>query len=97
MDKTTARKTVLVSTGLLLAISIYREKSQPVGFSYFKRLWGVGVISMMLSVTADFAPQVAGPFAALLVLGSLTTGGDKAIQNALATVSTKAPAQGGSK
>jgi hypothetical protein len=76
---------VLVSAFLLAAIAVYRHKN--VGGDTFKALWGVGVVSMVLSVIADFAPTIAGPFAVLTVLGAMTTGGDALIQNALGKVS----------
>lgn len=91
IDKVQARKMVLVSAFLLAAISIYRDRSKP--GDAFRSLWGVGVISLVLSIVADFAPTLAGPFAGLVVLGSLTNGGDKLIQNALGKAAAT-PAQG---
>ncbi len=32
-----------------------------------KSLWAIGVITLGLSMLADFAPQVAGPFAVLML------------------------------
>lgn len=85
-DKSGARKAVLVSAIALLLIALYRDsrpdaKEGPGGL--FRRLWGVSVLSMFLALMADFAPSVAGPFAVLTVLGSLTAGGDQAINNLL--------------
>ena len=77
-----ARKMVLVSMVLLVAIAVFRS-SHGEGGSLYRRVWGTGVLSMMLSLAADFVPTVAGPFAVLVVLGSLTNGGDAAIQNLL--------------
>lgn len=79
-DATSAKRTVLVSMFLLAAIAVYRGRSAG---QEFNALWGVGVVSLILSIAADFAPTVAGPFAILVVLGSLTSGGDKLIQSAL--------------
>lgn len=87
-----ARKLVLVSMGGLLLIAAYRQaKGEDTG-SVYKRLWGVGVLSVMLSVLADFAPTIAGPFALLTLLGSFSAGGDKAIQNLLGALGKPAPA-----
>lgn len=86
-DAVAARRTVLVSAFLLSAIAVYRNRSA--GDS-FHALWGVGVVSMALSLLADFAPSIAGPFAALVVLGSLTEKGNNIIASALG----KAAAQG---
>lgn len=71
--KVQARKMVLVSAFLLAAIAVYRDRSRG-GGDTFRALWGVGVVSFALSLLADFAPTVAGPFAALAVLGSLASG-----------------------
>lgn len=86
-SKVQARKMVLVSAFLLAAIAIYRDRGgKGATQDTFRALWGVGVVSLVLSITADFAPRVAGPFAALAVLGSLTNGGDRLIQSALSSV-----------
>lgn len=76
---------VLVSAFLLAAIAVYRDRQSGAG-NTFHALWGVGVVSLVLSIVADFAPTVAGPFAALTVLGSMTSGGDKLISSALSRV-----------
>jgi hypothetical protein len=74
---------VLVGTFALLAINIYRGRKGETDIATYKRLWGTGVVGLMLSVLADFAPQIAGPFAVLIVLGSLTKNGDAVFTNAL--------------
>ena len=89
--KAQARKMVLVSMFLLGVIAVYREKSPGGSGSLYKRLWGLGVIGVVLSLAADFVPTIAGPFAVLMVLGSITSGGDKAIQNVLSSASSKIP------
>lgn len=78
----------------LLVIAFYRAKTPEQDVNLFKRIWGVGVIGFILSTLADFVPGIAGPFALLALLGSLTNGGDKAIQNFLGGVSSKLPAAG---
>lgn len=96
MNKVQARKLVLVSAFLLAAIAVYRDRQTEGAGGTFKALWGVGVVSFVLSLVADFAPGIAGPFAGLVVLGSLTSGGDKLIQNALGRVgSTGSTTPGG--
>lgn len=87
-DKAGARKAVLLSAGALLLIAVYRDRQGSDNVNLFKRVWGVSVMALMLAVLADFAPGVAGPFAVLTVLGSLTHGGDAAIQNLLGGLST---------
>jgi hypothetical protein len=85
-SKVQARKMVLVSAFLLAVIAVYRDRKSGAGDT-FHALWGVGVLSWLLSLAADFAPTVAGPFAVLTVLGSMTNGGDQLIQKALGKVS----------
>lgn len=90
-----ARKLVLVSMLGLLAIAFYRARNPEADVNLYRRLWGVGVLGVMLSIVADFAPQVGGPFALLVLLGSLTNGGDRALQNALGNVGRRLPAGAG--
>jgi hypothetical protein len=87
-DKVQARKMVLVSAFLLAGIAVYRDRSSGASDT-FHALWGVGVVALLLSILADFAPTIAGPFAALTVLGSLTSGGTSIIDKLLGTVSSK--------
>lgn len=84
MTPTKSKQVVLVSMLALMAISVYRQKGDP--GTLYKRVWGTGVLGVMLSLMADFIPDVAGPFAGLVVLGALTNGGDKAINNLLGGV-----------
>lgn len=91
-DKVQARKMVLVSAFLLAAVAVYKDRKQGTSDT-FKALWGVGVLSMLLSILADFAPTIAGPFAVLTVLGSLTAGGSSIIDKLLGTVSAKPAAK----
>ena len=81
MSAVAAKKMVLVSVLGLLIVATYKGKSGKVPTS--TRLWGTGWLAVMLGVTADFAPQVAGPFALLILAGSLTQGGDQAFINLL--------------
>lgn len=83
MSPQASKQTVLVSMVALIAIAAYRDKGSP----SYKRVWGVGVLGVMLSIMSDFAPAIAGPFAVLTVLGSLTNGGTQAIDNLLGGVS----------
>lgn len=84
-----ARRWVLVSMVALLGMAAYKgatgKGAGDVGLA--RRLWGVGMLGLILTAAADFVPQLAGPFAVLVVLGYATTGGDKAIENVLGKVS----------
>lgn len=71
-DKVQARKMVLVSALLLAAIAVYKDRKRGAGDT-FHALWGVAVLSLLLSLLADFAPTIAGPFAVLTVLGGLAS------------------------
>jgi hypothetical protein len=77
---------VLVSIVLLLGMGVYKS-AKPGDVGMAKRLWGVGMLGLILSFAADFVPTLAGPFALLIVMGYATDGGDKAIGNVLGKVS----------
>ena len=77
----TARKLVLLSVMGLLIIATYKGRTGKVPTS--TRLWGTGWLAIMLGVAADVAPQVAGPFALLILAGSITSGGDKVLTDLL--------------
>lgn len=63
MTQSTARRVVLVSLGIMFAVTaVRRDKSG----STFRRLWATGALAMLLSTAADFAPGVAGPLALLI-------------------------------
>lgn len=99
-DKVQARKMVLVSAFLLAAIAVYKDRKGGSTADTFHALWGVGVVSMLLSILADFAPTIAGPFALLTVLGSAASGGPTSIIDKLfggSAASTKPAASGNVK
>ena len=86
MSPQQAQRYVLISVFGLLVISAYRGKLSTKDVSFQKRLWGVGVLAVMLGLIADVAPQIAGPFAILVLVGDITNGGDKALHNFLGKV-----------
>jgi hypothetical protein len=60
----------------------------------FKFAWGAGVITLFLSVISDIAPEIAGPFALLLLIAVYWKNKDvigKALPNA-SSIQTKQPA-----
>lgn len=63
------------------------------GGSKFRRVYSTAVVFLMLSLLADFAPQVAGPMSVLIVLGLIITPQGQAALNKLPigenTVTTK--------
>lgn len=90
-DKVTARKMVLIGVVGLAVISVYRDHHGQSSAGTFRVMWGVGVVGMFLSLLADFAPTLAGPFALLVLLGSLTSGGDQALQKILGAIVPASP------
>ena len=88
----TARKLVLLSVMGLLVIATYKGKGK---VATSTRLWGTGWLAVMLGVAADVAPQVAGPFALLILAGALTGGGDKVFTDILAKAGTGTAGTGG--
>lgn len=59
--------TVVLLAGALMAA--YVLLSVPTGKKY-KALWGVGVLTLGLSLLADFAPELAAPVAVLVIVGA---------------------------
>ena len=94
-DKVQARKMVLVGVLVLALVTVYRDRGKQGPQGTFRTFWGVGVVGMFLSLLADFLPQIAGPFAGLIVLGSLTHGGDRILEGALGALAP-APSSPGS-
>ena len=78
-----AQRLVVISVLGLLIVAAYRGNLSDSQESIWKRLWGTGVLAIMLGIIADIAPQIAGPFALLILAGSVTGGGDKALHNFL--------------
>lgn len=77
MSPQSAKKLTLVSVALMGGTVVVKDltgKQQ----TTFARLWAVGALGVVLSVVADFAPQVAGPLAALIAISYLA-GADTAI------------------
>ena len=83
MSPQQAQRLVLISVFGLLVIAAYRGNLSNENESLWKRLWGTGVLAIMLGLVADVAPTIAGPFAVLILAGSVTNGGDKALHNFL--------------
>lgn len=95
-DALASKRTVLVSSLLFALVVVYKDRTRG-GGDTFRALWGAGVVGFVLSLVADFAPTIAGPFAVLVLLGSLTNGGGNLIETALgraASTSHTNPATG---
>lgn len=90
VSKVQARKMVLVSCFALVLISVYRNRQSEQPADTFRRLWATGVVAFMLSLLADFAPTIAGPFAGLTVLGWFVKDGTGLVDSALGTGASSA-------
>ena len=65
-----AHKAVLVAGGLMTSYVLLQGASDPAG--RYRQLWAVGALTLGLSVAADFVPEIAGPFALLVLLAAAT-------------------------
>ena len=68
MNPATARRLVLLSLGTMFAVTTVRHVQGKQAGSTYRRLWATGALAILLSALADFAPEVAGPFALLVGL-----------------------------
>lgn len=75
MSTTTAKSIVLIAYVVMLALIAlntsgkYSSTSSSGGTpSKYKALWAASLLTLMLAVVADVAPQIAGPLAVLAVL-----------------------------
>lgn len=50
------------------------------GDSAFRSVWALGVLFLLLSISADLVPELAGPFAGLIMLAVLIGRGDSVKQ-----------------
>lgn len=91
VSKVQARKLVLVSSLALLAIAVYRNRQSETPAITFRRMWATGVVWLLLSLLADFAPAIAGPFAVLTVLGWIVKDGTQLLDQALGLGPSAAP------
>lgn len=71
MTSQQAARVVLVAGGVMGAVSVYSGGKGAQPGSVFKQLWGVAVLTLVLSVGADFAPGVVVPFSVAVVVGYL--------------------------
>ena len=88
-DKVQARKMVLAGLLVLTLVTVYKDRRSSNAQGTFRVFWGVGVVGMFLSLLADFLPQIAGPFALLIALGSITNGGEHVLEQALGVISPR--------
>lgn len=69
MDSAQASKAVFITGGVLVAAAFLENKYAKANqFPLYKRLWFIGLLVLVLSMTADFVPEVAGPLALLILV-----------------------------
>jgi hypothetical protein len=66
VNPATARRVVLLSLGTMFAVTTVRHAQGKTSGDTYRRLWATGALALLLSALADFAPDVAGPFALLI-------------------------------
>lgn len=83
MDKGTARQLVVVSMLVTAGVVAYDlVKAAGSGGtaaddpSIFKTVWALGVLFLLMGIAADLVPELAGPFAGLVMLAVLVGRGD---------------------
>lgn len=98
MSPEASKKLVLVSVALMGGTAVVKDLTgKGAQGSTFRRLWALGAVGLVLSVLADFAPSIAGPFAALLGIGYLA-GAEGAITSFVSgAVGTPGAAAGNTK
>lgn len=67
MGEGNAKTIVFASGGLLIALALLSGKDS------YKRVWAASLWTTLLAIVADVAPQVAGPFALLIIVAAIAT------------------------
>ncbi len=57
--------------GAIEAVYVLLRANKNPGTDSFRSLWAIGVLTVGLAVAADFVPQVAGPFALLVLVAMI--------------------------
>lgn len=70
MNSDQANKVVFITAAVLVAAAFLENHYDPSSKSMFKRVWTIGLLTIVLGITADFVPEVAGPLG-LLILTSV--------------------------
>lgn len=72
MTSPEATRVVLISMGVLAAITISAHRDNANPDARYKSLWAIGALGLGLAALADVAPQVAGPFALLTAVAMVS-------------------------
>lgn len=93
MSKGAAQQMVIISmlaTAAVVGYDVIAHGTPAGDPSAFKTVWALGVLFLLLAVTADLVPELAGPFAGLVMLAVLIGRG-----NAVKQIASVIPSAGG--
>jgi hypothetical protein len=62
-----AERIVFIAGGAMVVFTLAEHHFNPTTFDLYKQLWGVGALTLVLAITADLVPEVAGPLALLIL------------------------------
>lgn len=68
MTSSEATKLVFIGAGATAAVVVASTSNEE---ERFKSLWAIGLLTIGLAALADFAPQLAGPFAVLIAVAAV--------------------------
>jgi hypothetical protein len=68
MNQEQATTIVFLSAGIMVVFTLAEHHFKPTDFDLYKQLWGVGALTLVLAITADLIPEVAGPLALLILV-----------------------------
>lgn len=97
MTSEQASRVVLISgAGMATFTLVQASRSGRPQERTFRSLWAIGLLTLGLAIFADFAPEVAGPFA-LLVLIAMAVRNTGALGSVIGGVGRPAPGRGAGK
>lgn len=89
-----SRMVLLTGAGMATITVIQAQRQGRPQEKTFKALWAIGLLTLGLAIFADFVPEVAGPFA-LLVLLAMAVRNSGALGSVIGGAGVR-PARGGS-
>ena len=95
MAQSQAARTVFIAGALMAGVTIIEDHKNPGAVTVYKRLFALGVLTLGLSVAADWAPQLIVPFAIAIVV-AFTLGNPGFLSGALTGTGTAADTSSGS-
>lgn len=85
-----SRVVLLCGAGMATFVLIQASRTGRPSEATYKSLWAIGLVTLGLSVFADFVPQIAGPFA-LLVLIAMAARNSGALGSVIGGRTVRAP------